>query len=143
MEITVKRKYKKNDYTIGQLFINGKYVCDTLEDRDRGLSDDMLLRQIIQIKVKGKTAIPTGRYQVTMTYSQRFRRRLPLLTAVKGYSGIRIHAGNTHKDTEGCILCGENKRKGMVLNSRYWTYEVIVPQIEKAVGSDEVWITIK
>ncbi len=143
MEITVKRKYKKNDYTIGQLFINGKYVCDTLEDKDRGLTDDMLLRQIIQIKVKGKTAIPTGRYQVTMTYSQRFRRRLPLLTAVKGYSGIRIHAGNTHKDTEGCILCGENKRKGMVLNSRHWTYEVIVPQIEKAVGSDEVWITIK
>jgi len=74
--------------------------------------------EILAKKVKGQTAIPTGKYDVILTFSPRFKRVLPLLLSVKGYEGVRVHAGNTNKDTEGCLLVGENKAKGQVINSR-------------------------
>lgn len=118
MELNVKRIARKDGYTIGRLFINNEYFCDTLEDTDRGLKDTMQVNEILAKKVKAQTAIPTGKYDVILTFSPRFKRVLPLLLNVKGYEGVRIHAGNTNKDTEGCLLVGENKAKGQVLNSR-------------------------
>lgn len=118
MELNVKRIARKDGYTIGRLFINNEYFCDTLEDTDRGLKDTMQVNEILAKKVKGQTAIPTGKYDVILTFSPRFKRVLPLLLSVKGYEGVRVHAGNTNKDTEGCLLVGENKAKGQVINSR-------------------------
>ena len=117
MELLVVRYHRKPNYTIGKMFINGEYFCDTLEDTDRGLANTMPLSQIQAEKRKGTTAIPTGRYLMELTVSPRFGRTLPILIGVKGFDGIRIHRGNSHEDTEGCILVGENKAVGKVLNS--------------------------
>lgn len=118
MEIRVKRIARKDGYTIGQMSLNNEYFCDTLEDTDRGLKSTMSVDEILSKKRKGITAIPTGKYDVILTFSPRFKRVLPLLLGVKGYEGVRIHAGNSAEDTEGCLLVGENKVKGQVINSR-------------------------
>ena len=118
MEILVKRIAKKETYTIGKMYIDGKYFCDTLEDKDRGLSQSMTEEEIRKRKVYGLTAIPTGAYKVIVNYSERFGKRMPLLLDVKGYAGVRIHSGNTPADTLGCILVGRNTAKGMVTESR-------------------------
>ncbi len=137
MIIEVKRLWPKDGYTIGKLFINNKFVCNTLEDADRGLYQAMTLDKIKAKKVYGETAIPTGRYKVIITKSTKFGRDLPLLLNVPGYDGIRIHAGNTPKDTLGCILLGKNDKVGQVSNSRHWSYEVVQPMIEKAIKNGE------
>lgn len=118
MRITLIRIANRPTYCIGKLYIDGQYFCDTLEDTDRGLDDRMAENDIKQLKVYGETAIPSGIYPVTITYSQKFKKKLPLISNVKGYSGIRIHSGNTAKDTLGCILVGKNKEVGKVLESR-------------------------
>ena len=118
MEITIKRKFKGDNYTIGSLYIDDKYFCDTLEDVDRGLTDSMSDSYISTVKVVDQTAIPTGTYKVTITYSNRFKKLLALINNVKGFSGIRIHSGNTKEDTSGCILVGFNTEKGKVVNSK-------------------------
>jgi hypothetical protein len=143
MEILIKREYKKKDYTISKMYINGEYFCDTLEDTDRGLTQVMTLAEIKEVKEDGRTAIPIGRYQVAYTYSPRFKKHLPLLLQVPAFEGVRIHSGNTHKDTEGCILLGENKAVGKVLNSRKTMDEflrILKPAIE---ACEDIWITIK
>lgn len=127
MEIRVKRFYKCRDYTVGRLFLDGRYFCDTLEDMDRGLSSDMSDEEIAKIKVPGKTAVPRGTYDVTLdVVSPRFATRkayafcggrLPRLIDVPGFNGILIHAGNTADDSSGCILVGMNSRKGMLTDS--------------------------
>ena len=119
MQILIQRHALKEGYTIGRMEINGKYFCDTLEDTDRGLRESMTEAEIAALKVKGATAIPTGTYRIDMqTRSPRFGRVLPRLISVKGYAGVLIHSGNTAADTEGCILVGENRERGKVLNSR-------------------------
>ena len=120
-------------YCIGKLYIDGKYFCDTLEDVDRGLDDAMDEQTIKKLKVKGETAIPTGIYQVLLTYSPKYKRIMPLINNVKGYSGIRIHSGNTDKDTEGCLLVGKNKEVGKVLESRI-TYNALFKRLQQAKG---------
>lgn len=132
MKIEVHRKYRKDGYTIGLLYINGKFICNTLEDTDRGLTSIMSKEQIAAVKIKGKTAIPTGTYPVIMSYSPRFGKQMPLLCGVKGFEGIRIHSGNTAKDTEGCILCGKNTEKGKVTSSKAWT-EVVYDYIRSGL----------
>ena len=127
MKLKLIRSYKNDKYTIGHLYINGKFFCDTLEDTDRGLDNSMSLKQIQSIKVKSKTAIPTGIYTITLrVVSPRLSKKsaykfcggkVPRLVNVKGYDGVLIHIGNTEQDTDGCILVGENKAKGKVLNS--------------------------
>lgn len=148
MEWRIDRKYKKKGYTISRVYLDGipfgdgKKYCNCLEDEDRGLTSEMSLEQIKAIKVKGKTAIPTGRYKVIITYSPRFKKDLPLLLNVKGYDGIRIHSGNTQEDTEGCQLMGENSVKGKVLNSRYWT-ALVIGIIKAAIArGEEVYIKV-
>lgn len=118
MEIKLVRIAFKETYTIGKLYVDGKYFCDTIEDKDRGLDNSMTANEILKRKVKGQTAIPTGHYNIDITYSPKFKRMMPLLLDVKGFSGIRIHSGNTAKDTEGCLVVGKNKQVGMVLESR-------------------------
>lgn len=120
MEIVLHRQYPKPTYTIGKLYIDGQYFCDTCEDTDRGLDQMMPTPEILKRKIQNETAIPTGEYIVRFTYSPRFKRLMPQIENVKGFSGVRIHAGNTAKDTEGCVLLGKNTIKGGVTNSRAW-----------------------
>ena len=113
MKLTLKRIFKGEKYTIGKLYIDGEYFCETLEDAIR------------DVKVYGETAIPSGTYKVTITLSPRFRRWLPLLHDVPNFEGVRIHRGNTAEDTHGCILVGQNKVKGQVVNSAYTEIELM------------------
>lgn len=117
MEILVKRIAKREKYTIGKMYIDGIYFADTLEDKDRELKQDMPLEEIKKIKISGETAIPTGKYKVIVNISPKFKRSLPRLINVPGFEGVLIHRGNTPADTAGCILVGENKVKGKVINS--------------------------
>lgn len=135
MIIKIDRKYKKDTYTIGKVYINDDYYCDSLEDKDRGLKQSDSIDNIKSKKVYGQTAIPSGTYKVTVTYSNKFKKKLPLINDVKGFDGIRIHSGNTDKDSLGCILLGYNKVKGKVINSRdtmnKFMNDYILPTIEK------------
>lgn len=124
MELLLKRIAKKDTYTIGKLYINGDYFCDTLEDKDRGLKQSDSLSYIQKIKVQEETAIPSGKYEIIVNYSPKFKRNLPRLLNVPGFSGILIHRGNTSKDTAGCILIGENKVVGKVINSTKYELEL-------------------
>lgn len=118
MRITLFRIANRPTYCIGKLYIDGVYQCDTIEDTDRGLDDKMDEKDILKKKIKGETAIPTGVYPVYITWSPKYKKPMPLIDKVKGYSGIRIHSGNTSKDTEGCLIVGKNKEVGKVLESR-------------------------
>ena len=118
MELLLKRHTFKPTYTIGKLFVNSKYFCDVIEDTVRDLNMDGDLDDSGEGKIYGKTAIPYGRYEVQVTMSTRFKKLLPILIGVKGFEGIRIHSGNTEQDSLGCLIVGENKEVGKVLNSR-------------------------
>lgn len=118
MTLTIIRRYFNVSSTVGELLVDGKFFCHTLEDRDRGLTQYDRLTTIRDTKVPGQTAIPRGRYTVRFTYSPRFGRETLQVTDVPGFEGIRIHAGNTADDTEGCILLGDRAGEGRVKNSR-------------------------
>jgi hypothetical protein len=118
MKLKLVRKYRKETYTIGKLYVDGTYFCDTIEDKDRGLDDSMCLAEIMSKKRYGETAIPYGTYKVEITYSPKYKKMMPLIMDVKGFSGIRIHSGNTAKDTLGCLIIGRNTQVGMVTESR-------------------------
>lgn len=133
MRLTLIRVANRPTYCIGKLYIDGVYFSDVLEDVDRGLDDAMDEATIKKLKVKGQTAIPTGIYQVLLTYSPKYKRIMPLINNVKGYSGIRIHSGNTAKDTEGCLLVGKNKEVGKVLESRV-TYNALFKRLQQTKG---------
>lgn len=127
MKLTLKRIACKPTYTIGRLYIDGEYFCDTIEDRDRGLTKDMPLSVIKAKKIYGETAIPRGTYAVTMNViSPKFSKkrnfaftggRMPRLLAIPGWEGVLIHSGNTADDSLGCIVVGENKVVGKVIKS--------------------------
>lgn len=143
MRILLQRHALKAGYTIGRMEINGRYFCDTLEDTDRGLRESMTEDEIAALKVKGATAIPTGTYRIDMqTRSPRFGRVLPRLVSVKGYAGVLIHSGNTAADTEGCILVGENRERGKVLNSRATLEHLLVFLREAQAEGEEIELTI-
>ena len=141
MRLTLIRIANKPTYCIGKLYVDGKYFCDTLEDHDRGLDDSMELSDIISLKKYGETAIPTGIYNVLLTYSPKYKKVMPLINNVKGYSGIRIHSGNTAKDTLGCLLVGKNKEVGKVLDSRN-TYNALFKRLQQK-GNDKIVIDIQ
>lgn len=140
MILTLKRIALKPTYTIGKLYIDDTYFCDTLEDtvRDKNKNGKF---DAGEYKIYGQTAIPYGKYEVKWTYSPRFKRYMPLLMNVPSFNGVRIHSGNTAKDTLGCILVGENSKVGMVLNSRN-TVNKLYPKIEQACKSGKVYIEI-
>jgi hypothetical protein len=133
MDIEIKRIYKGAEYTVGRLSIDGKYFCDTLEDTVRAPG----------VKVRGKTAVPAGRYRVVLTLSLRFKRILPLLVDVPNFEGVRIHPGNTAEDTEGCLLVGFNQVKGKVVASRA-TFQKLFEKLWAAdQAGEEIWTEIK
>lgn len=130
MEFTLKRKIKTDRSTIGELWLGKKRICYTLEDKVRDKE-----------KVYGKTAIPAGKYQVIMNFSNRFKTYMPLLIGVPGFEGVRIHAGNTDADTEGCILLGYTKGIDFIGESRKACKEVysLIKSVEK---KEKIWINI-
>ncbi len=140
MKITLKRIALKDTYTIGKLYINGEYFCDTLEDKVRDLNKNGVFDNG-EKKIYGQTAIPYGTYNVKWTYSNKFKKYMPLIENVPSFAGIRIHAGNSSADTQGCVLVGENKAVGKVLNSKN-TVNKLYPIIEKACKNDSVTIEI-
>jgi hypothetical protein len=118
MKLTLKRRFLGETYTIGSLFIDGQYFCDTLEDKVRKFDNG-------EAKVQHETAIPYGTYQVVVNLSPKFKRNLPRLLSVPSFEGVLIHRGNTDKDSSGCILVGENKVKGKVINSTPYEIELV------------------
>lgn len=132
------RSWRKSDYTIGKLYVNGSFLCCTLEPTDRHLFQGQPLEKMLSIKVKGKTAIPTGTYRIRVTESPKFKRELIELVDVPAFNGIRLHRGNTVQDTEGCILPGENSAVGKVTNST--KFEETLTALIK--NENEAYITI-
>ena len=148
MEIRTDRAWKKPTYTISRVFVDeqrfgdGKNWCNSLEDKDRGLTSSMSVDEILAKKVHGETAIPSGRYEVKITYSPRFKKDMPILLAVPGFTGIRLHPLNDAKGSEGCIGFGVNDKVGRISNSRYWT-DLLTAKIKEALDRKEkVFITI-
>ena len=135
MELTLNRIFLGSSATIGELLINDKHLCDTLEDRVRPEGE----------KVYGKTAIPEGTYEVKLTHSPRFKKILPEILNVPNFSGIRIHTGNSSKDTEGCILVGtwDGEKEDWVGSSKI-AFDGLMTLLEEATNNKEkVTITVK
>lgn len=135
MKIEVNRIFKASNYTIGELSVNNNYVCDTLEDKVRVDGE----------KVYAETAIPTGTYTLVLSYSNRFKKVMPEILNVPNFSGIRIHCGNSSKDTEGCLLVGkwDGKTENWISDSKS-SYNKLYPLLEEAFNKKEnITITIK
>lgn len=116
--------------TLGKLFIDGAYFCETLEDCDRKMEDGGK-------KVDGETAIPRGSYVVIIDYSNRFKRDMPHVLNVPGFVGIRIHSGNTHEDTEGCILVGKLRLNDKSIGYSRDAFGLLFPRLEAAYERNE------
>ena len=148
MEIIFTRIAKRKTYTIGRLAIKREvieeyrtyevedYFCDTLEPTWRDYKNG-------GHKIKGRSAIPEGRYAVVISWSPKMQQWLPILLGVPMFSGIRIHAGNCSEDTEGCILVGKNKIVGKVVDSRIWLHRLKQKIVEAKARGEAVWITVK
>ena len=136
MEITVTRRWRAGDATIGELAVDGTAECFTLEDEVR--DGDIFL-----VKIQGGTAIPAGRYAVIITHSPHFDRDLPLLVGVPDFEGVRIHPGNKAADTDGCLLVGKTRLGASIGNSRA-AFDVLFPKIQAAIaGGQTVSISIR
>lgn len=132
MIVKIIRRWKKPAYTISEVWVDGeKQPYNVLEDTDRGLYQGMSAADVAKAKVYGQTAIPRGTYNCIYTWSTRFKRMLPLLENVTGFAGIRIHSGNTAKDTEGCLIVGRNSEVGRVTESRKYT-QVLIDKMRTA-----------
>ena len=158
MEMILTRIAKRKNYTIGRLYIKDSsenealplmgergegqefYFCDTLEPTWRDYEHGAY-------KIKGRSAIPEGRYAVVISFSPKFRKWLPILLGGpefnKRWQGIRIHAGNSAKDTQGCILVGENREAGKVLDSNLWLHRLKHRIVEAKDRGEAVWLTIQ
>ena len=141
MKLTLKRIALRPTYTIGKLYIDDVYFCDTIEDTVRDINKNGKFDNG-EKKIHSKTAIPYGIYEIKWTYSPRFKKYTPQLMNVPSFEGIRIHAGNTSADTEGCLILGENKQVGKVLNSRA-TINKFYQIIKEACSKGKVTIEIK
>lgn len=154
MEILVYRKWKKPDYTVGRMSIDGEIICNTMEDTDRGLDDGMQDWQIRNKKIPNVTAIPTGRYKIDMdTISPKFSKypfymevcqgKLPRLKNVKGFEGILLHCGADHSNSSGCILLGLNKVRGKLTDTKE-TFKKVYAMMKEAHNKGEtIYITIE
>lgn len=151
MEIKVDRKWKKEKYTIGRLYINGEFICNTIEDTDRGLTQSMSEEEIKSKKIYGKTAIPSGRYKILMNvvspkFSQKefymnvCKGKVPRLEGTKGFSGVLIHSAATADNVEGCIGVGFNTEIGR-LTSIKEAFEKVYSKLSSS--KEDIWITIE
>jgi hypothetical protein len=147
MKLKLVREFFTPTETLGSLLIDGKFFCYTLEDVDRGLTQSMALADIKSKKVKAQTAIPYGKYKVELTLSNRFKKIMPLVVDVKGFEGIRFHGGNTHFDSEGCVLVAKqrnvNKVHPTIKKITNWIYGSTSDQfIAKIKGQKNVELEI-
>lgn len=153
MKLLLKRVFKSDTYTIGKLYVDGKFFSSTLEDKDRGLDQKMPIEQINKLKVYGETAIPTGTYKITLdVVSPKFRwnkyyrdfcdGKIPRLINVPGYNGVLIHPFNTAEESLGCIGVGINSQKGRITNSRAYFERLYRMMHESASQGQEITITI-
>jgi hypothetical protein len=143
MEIKIKRELFNSNSTIGSMLINGEFFGYTLEDKDRGLKDTMTLLEIKTRKVFGQTAIPYGRYEVILNYSNRFKKIMPLLLNVKGFEGVRIHGGNTDKNTLGCPLLGLKKNANGIYDCATINNKLIeLIKAEAQKGNSKIYVEI-
>lgn len=143
MEIEVRRTEFYPECTHGKLYIDDEYLCDTLEDQDRDFNRDGDITDKGEGKVYGQTAIPRGRYEITIRVSPRLGKLLPALLEVPGFDGVLIHSGNTPEDTNGCILVGTKQNRGLVISSKYHMLRImerIKPVFDKG---EEIHITVK
>lgn len=149
MDLLLRRIARKNLYTIGRLYIDGEYFCDTIEDKDRGLAQTMSEAEILKTKVPSETAIPSGTYRITMdVVSPRFKDRswakpyggkIPRLLEVPGFDGVLIHPGTDQNSTSGCIIVGKNKVVGKVVDSQL-TFKSLMGKLS---GQKDIIITIR
>ena len=130
MKLILKRKHKTSNSTIGELSIDGKFECYTLEDVER------------EKKIYGKTAIPKGTYEIVMTMSNRFKIVLPLLLNVPNFEGVRVHVGNYPKDTEGCILLGQTRSIDFIGNSKMAVVKFL-QKLKVGLNNGKVYLTIE
>ena len=155
MKLRLDRKWKKETYCIGKLYLNNAPWCDTCEDVDRHLTQDMSLTKIKEVKIAGVTAIPTGTYKIRMDvispkYSLKpwyvtncHGARMPRIENVPGWSGVLIHPGNTAKDSEGCILVGRNTAVGMVTDSKNTFLKLYNKLYDAYKRGEEITLTIR
>lgn len=150
MKLTLKRINKTEKYTEGILYINGERFCSTIEDTDRGLTNEMSITEIQSKKVYGETAIPKGTYQITLdVVSPKFKDRswatfcegkLPRLLDVPGFEGVLIHTGNEASNSLGCLLVGQKTKDGWISNSTQ-TFKNLYYKLKQA--TDQITITIE
>ena len=145
MKIKVVREYFSETETLGSMYVDDKFFCFTLEDYDRKLKQSQDLKFIQSTKVAKQTAMPSGDYRVILSISNRFQRLMPEVLNVKGFAGIRIHGGNTHENTEGCILIAKNRfvnkvsTFGKIRNWIQGTMESnLTKQIQKSINKNEI-----
>lgn len=154
MEVLVYRKYKKPDYTVGRMSIDGTFICNTMEDVDRGLDDGMQDWMIRNKKIPNVTAIPTGRYKIDMdTVSPKFSKypfymevcqgKLPRIKNVRGFDGILIHCGVDHSNSSGCILVGMNTKVGRLTDSKENFKKIYALMKEAHDNGETIYITIE
>jgi hypothetical protein len=129
MNLKVTRKIFTDKSTIGEMAVDGEFECFTLEDVVR------------PVKIKGKTAIPKGTYEVAITFSNKFKKLLPLLMNVPNFEGVRIHSGNTPEDTEGCILVGQQKSQDVISQSRL-AFNALFAKMKSAIKKEKIFIEI-
>lgn len=131
MLLQVKRKYFKENYTIGDLYIDDVWFSNTLEDKVRNIPEEE--------KIHGQTAIPAGRYKVILSYSPKFKRVMPEILNVPYFEGIRIHAGNTAADSAGCLLIGRNTERGKLTQSKLY-YDKLFSILSDEKLTEEIFI---
>lgn len=130
MEILLQRSTTFKYSIIGALYINKEFLCFTLEDLER------------DVKIAGRTCIPKGRYRVVLSWSNRFKKFLPEVLDVPNFKGIRIHTGNSHHDTEGCILVGMHYDDGLITRSKD-AMAYLMQKINKVQKKEKIFLTIK
>ena len=134
MELALRRKWFTDSSTVGELYVDGAFECFTLEDVVRP-------GDILVVKVPGKTAIGAGRYRVIVDHSTRFNQELPHLLDIPGFTGIRIHPGNSAADTDGCILVGLRRAADSVLDSRK-AFEPLLEKIRRGIEAGQCFIEV-
>ena len=142
MRLRLERKYLGPENTIGHLYLNGIRLCEMIEDKVRDVNEDGDLDDEGEEKVYGETAIPYGYYHMDLTMSPKFKRLLPIIVNVRHFEGIRIHRGNTASDSHGCLLPGENKEKGKVINSTKYEMIIIEEMLQAIRNREEMTIKI-
>lgn len=139
MNLLIKREPEGKDWTFGKLYVNNEYESETLEDRIREVKG----KPVSSWKIRGKTAIPYGKYKVELYNSPHFKRVVPILRNVNGYDYVLIHWGNFIEDTDGCILVGTGRNRNAITDSRK-AFNRLFPRIEAALkNGEEVWLTIQ